>query len=931
MKRFFFKLLVAYLSTAMAIQPVIANDASSIGRSGQAFGQEIANSFKNSGTGASESGTITIPTLQNGQFSSGGGSLNSNDLAPGAVTENAPLSLEKILQMQSDDVMSEMGKDAKNTLWEDANSDNPSISGAAYSVVMDAANLSKPDMRNDPILNSFRQVQEELDVFSESFGDCSVQTSINSGTINTRIPDYQICTRVQDKSTTCEVTHDYEPVVVRHAGGNYNLSNCNGENNCKLIWVGRVADNNYRGNCTIFEEYTEIQVVNPQAITSVHIQQVKWDDHIQIWVGNNKVLQLPYSSQFPPETSGSCELSTSWNSHPNTDITSYFKNVEPGTVLRFKIRVSVTGAGEGYARLRLRYNPSLAISRDNWTPESCIQASKAIYDGFASGSVTCTDMPQMAGTCTTIEGFDVCENNLKPSPFPNISNVCRKVKVEANYDFHIGQMECFTDINGNQQCPVNTGEQTNGCAEFEQNPQCGFIKSECLDGAQGASGNCYVLKDTYDCGVDVAVPTLTRQDNYQCGGEIRCMGADCLDPTKEVSSDFARASAMLNAVQFMTQDMSCTGLDADGNPTGTEDVKCKVFSGEAGECKIAVGGAADCCEKPTGISMADYLTMIMQIPRIDAAIMSINSEGSMQAVKGAYQLMRDPVVSAWESVSQPVTSYIESASAATKEFFQPVTDYVANLTEQLKEKITTMTEDLFGNAAEEFATENAASSVATEGATEQAGEEAGNAIIGNAMNALSGVMAVYSAYMMAMMAIQMIYACEPDEMQMNAKRALDSCTYVGSYCKQEIDVGFDKVCIEERRAYCCYNSPLSRILQEQIKDQFGGQSGFGTPKNPQCGGIAIEDIEKIDWENVNLDEWLAILQQNGVFPNPNNLDISSLTGQGSALDHDGTRKDAVERNLERLEGIDLDQQRIDAGESLFLDMGAPYSEAGDSL
>lgn len=35
-------------------------------------------------------------------------------------------------------------------------------------------------------------------------------------------------------------------------------------------------------------------------------------------------------------------------------------------------------------------------------------------------------------------------------------------------------------------------------------------------------------------------------------------GDDCLDVTKAQSTDFARATALLNAAQFLTQDMSCT-------------------------------------------------------------------------------------------------------------------------------------------------------------------------------------------------------------------------------------------------------------------------------------------------------------------------------------------------------------------------------------
>lgn len=53
----------------------------------------------------------------------------------------------------SGDDMDSVGNNAKGSLWSDANSANPSISGAAYKVLLDASNRSRPDFSNDPVLN----------------------------------------------------------------------------------------------------------------------------------------------------------------------------------------------------------------------------------------------------------------------------------------------------------------------------------------------------------------------------------------------------------------------------------------------------------------------------------------------------------------------------------------------------------------------------------------------------------------------------------------------------------------------------------------------------------------------------------------------------------------------------------------------------------
>ncbi|RFM78468.1 mating pair stabilization TraN, partial [Salmonella enterica subsp. enterica serovar Heidelberg str. CFSAN002073] len=136
--------------------------------------------------------------------------------------------------------------------------------------------------------------------------------------------------------------------------------------------------------------------------------------------------------------------------------------------------------------------------------------------------------------------------------------------------------------------------------------------------------------------------------------------------------------------------------------------------------------------------------------------------------------------------------------------------------------------------------------------SQQAATDAAN-MMAQVGNIASTVMTVYTVYVVSMMMIQLIWACEKEEFELNAKRSLKSCHYVGSYCKTKV-LG---ACIEKRESYCCYNSPLSRIMNEQIRGQMN--LGFGTAKAPSCDGLKIEDIGKVDWDQINLDEWLGIL------------------------------------------------------------------------
>ena len=89
-------------------------------------------------------------------------------------------------------------------------------------------------------------------------------------------------------------------------------------------------------------------------------------------------------------------------------------------------------------------------------------------------------------------------------------------------------------------------------------------------------------------------------------------------------------------MQYMAQDMECTGLDENGNPTGNQDVNCTVFGGKSGYCKIAVGGWQDCCEPVGGPGIAEYISMIQAGQRLHSALNSygtaVNAAGTATSI-----------------------------------------------------------------------------------------------------------------------------------------------------------------------------------------------------------------------------------------------------------------------------------------------------------
>ena len=171
---------------------------------------------------------------------------------------------------------------------------------------------------------------------------------------------------------------------------------------------------------------------------------------------------------------------------------------------------------------------------------------------------------------------------------------------------------------------------------------------------------------------------------------------------------------------------------------------------------------------------------------------------------------------------------------------------------------------------------------------------------------------IYTIYNILDMLVQIIWACEEEEFELGAKKQLKVCHYVGSYCATEV-LG---MCIEKRESWCCYNSPLGRIMQEQIRAQLG--LGWGETDEPDCDGLLISQLEEVNWDQIDLSEWMALLAIAGEHPTQREFTVDGLTGSGSQFNFENTdpetvRQDATTRTLERINqsGVDLDQMRIE--------------------
>lgn len=93
--------------------------------------------------------------------------------------------------------------------------------------------------------------------------------------------------------------------------------------------------------------------------------------------------------------------------------------------------------------------------------------------------------------------------------------------------------------------------------------------------------------------------------------------------------------------------------------------------------------------------------------------------------------------------------------------------------------------------------------------------------------------------------------CDREEVLLHERDAQGLCAYVGTYCSDS----FLGVCLTKRKVYCCFESKLSRILQEQGRRQLN--KPWGAPKREQCLGFTVAEFARLDLSQMDFSEVYA--------------------------------------------------------------------------
>lgn len=104
-------------------------------------------------------------------------------------------------------------------------------------------------------------------------------------------------------------------------------------------------------------------------------------------------------------------------------------------------------------------------------------------------------------------------------------------------------------------------------------------------------------------------------------------------------------------------------------------------------------------------------------------------------------------------------------------------------------------------------------------------------------------------------------SCSRSEKALGKAKEKKLTVYVGEYCSKKV-LG---VCLEKKRGYCQFDSKLARIVQQQgRRDQLG--VGFGSGKSPDCRGITVDELQRLDFGVMNFSDFYSDLDAGSDIP-----------------------------------------------------------------
>jgi hypothetical protein len=103
--------------------------------------------------------------------------------------------------------------------------------------------------------------------------------------------------------------------------------------------------------------------------------------------------------------------------------------------------------------------------------------------------------------------------------------------------------------------------------------------------------------------------------------------------------------------------------------------------------------------------------------------------------------------------------------------------------------------------------------------------------------------------------------CDQQDMETSMLIASGYCHLVGEYCETKWPI---VGCVQKAKGYCCFNSKMGRIIQEQGRPQllsFQPAGAWGSGESPNCRGFMPEEFQMLDFSRIDLSEYFGDIQK----------------------------------------------------------------------
>ncbi|HDL6967782.1 TPA: conjugal transfer protein TraN [Yersinia enterocolitica] len=380
----------------------------------------------------------------------------------------------------------------------------------------------------------------------------------------------------------CEVRRNVgidEPTldeIIKFDGGEGQVTQCGTD--CLQLVLGRLGNDYWQGSCSYYEVKSNFILKDPSRIKSATLINAVFDDWMQVWVGDKVAWNGPYGNWTDAgPVPGACELVTSWNVNPNMDFAQYMKNPDP---LQFKIRVEVSGAGEGYALLRVKTDMSCKLGAESISNtctayendstcklvEEEIDGIKSFIGGINTGLKPLSQTLKINGNFCSIEvkrdwftKKRVYRCNTK-NDYDTYKIIERKGYIEDNV-----KPDHYKDKMFSENGKVTLGE---GDLFWPKLPTVNECVNVCKTRKEKTTPDMSVSGQ-----VDKNKVPGQKVYNYyyhECGTDNKCVTDSDEDVVKacQCINEFAEAAAIMQTMRQAGQDMICSSGEIK-NPNGT--------------------------------------------------------------------------------------------------------------------------------------------------------------------------------------------------------------------------------------------------------------------------------------------------------------------------------------------------------------------------